>query len=374
MPAADLDVVALLTAKRDGQALDPADVRALVDGYTRGAVPDYQMSAFLMAAWLNGLGDAEAAALTDAMLHSGVVLDLGDLPGTKVDKHSTGGVGDTVSLVLAPLVAACGVPVPMVSGRGLGHTGGTLDKLEAIPGLRTDLALDAYRAQLADLGVVMIGQTDEMAPADRKLYALRDVTATVESIPLIAASIMSKKLAEGIDALVLDVKCGGGAFMQAEADARRLAETLVGIGTDAGVPTVARLTAMDAPLADAAGTWPEVREALAALKGQRMDTPLVDVTLALAGEMLALGGAAPSPDAGRATAEAALAGGDALARFRALVDAQGGDVLARLHTRRTARLGAFADALRAAVSLGDAAPPPAPLFLGRCTAEGWDAG
>jgi pyrimidine-nucleoside phosphorylase len=422
-------------------------VRALVDGYTRGAVPDYQMSAFLMAAWLNGLGDAEAAALTDAMLHSGVVLDLGDLPGTKVDKHSTGGVGDTVSLVLAPLVAACGVPVPMVSGRGLGHTGGTLDKLEAIPGLRTDLALDAYRAQLADLGVVMIGQTDEMAPADRKLYALRDVTATVESIPLIAASIMSKKLAEGIDALVLDVKCGGGAFMQAEADARRLAETLVGIGTDAGVPTVARLTAMDAPLADAAGTWPEVREALAALKGQRMDTPLVDVTLALAGEMLALGGAAPSPDAGRATAEAALAGGDALARFRALVDAQGGDVrvlddpdarpdtapaatveaeaagvvtaldaraigrlavalgagrrtkddavdptagvalavrvgdrvqpgdvLARLHTRRTARLGAFADALRAAVSLGDAAPPPAPLFLGRCTAEGWDAG
>ena len=448
MPAADLDVVALLTAKRDGRALAPADVGALVDGYTRGAVPDYQMSAFLMAAWLNGLADAEAAALTDAMLHSGVVLDLGDLPGTKVDKHSTGGVGDTVSLVLAPLVAACGVPVPMVSGRGLGHTGGTLDKLEAIPGLRTDLSLDAYRAQLADLGVVMIGQTDEMAPADRKLYALRDVTATVESIPLIAASIMSKKLAEGIDALVLDVKCGGGAFMQAEADARRLAETLVGIGRMRACLPWRASRPWTRPWPTPPGRGRRSVEALAALKGERMDAPLVDVTLALAGEMLALGGAAATPADGRATAEAALAGGDALARFRALVDAQGGDVrviddpsarpdtapaatveaeaagvvtaldaraigrlavalgagrrtkddavdptagvalavrvgdrvapgdaLACLHTRRTARLPAFADALRAAVTLGDAAPEaPAPLFLGRCTAEGWKAG
>uniref|UniRef100_UPI000AC566F6 thymidine phosphorylase n=1 Tax=Rhodothermus marinus TaxID=29549 RepID=UPI000AC566F6 len=225
------DVVELIITKRDGGHLAPDDLRWLVQAYTRGEVPDYQMSAFLMAAFIRGLNEAEMDALTDAMLHSGRVLDLSDLPGRKVDKHSTGGVGDKVSLILAPLVAACGVPVPMISGRGLGHTGGTLDKLESIPGLRTDLSIEAFRRQLRELGVVMIGQTDEIAPADRKLYALRDVTGTIESIPLIAASILSKKLAEGADALAFDVKCGRGAFMQQEADARRLAETLVGIAT-----------------------------------------------------------------------------------------------------------------------------------------------
>jgi pyrimidine-nucleoside phosphorylase len=445
--ADDLDVVALLAAKRDGAALDPADVRRLVDGYTRGAVPDYQMSAFLMAAYIRGLDDAEAAALTDAMLHSGRTFDLAGLDAPKVGKHSTGGVGDVVSLVLAPLVAACGVTVPKVSGRGLGHTGGTLDKLEAIPGFRVDLAPEAYKRQLADLGLAIIGQSDTLAPADRKLYALRDVTATVAFVPFIAASIMSKKLAEGLDALVLDVKCGRGAFMQTEAEARRLAETLVAIGTDHGVPTVALMTAMDAPLADAAGTWPEVAEAVAALRGERAEHPLTEVTLALAGEMLTLAGVAPTPDDGRAMAAEALSDGRALARFRAFVRAQGGEVralataggrddappavpvyaeragfvaaidaravghlavdlgagrrtkdddvdptagvalavrvgdrveegatLARLYTRHTHRTDAFAQALRAAVTLGDtAAPTPAPLVLGRCTADGWTA-
>jgi len=318
--------VSLIAAKRDGETLDPSDVRALVDAYTAGEVPDYQMSAFLMAAYLNGLTDPEAAALTDAMLHSGTVLDLSDLTGTKVDKHSTGGVGDKVSLILAPIVTACGVPVPMVSGRGLGHTGGTLDKLESIPGFRTDLSMDAYRQQIEDLGIVLIGQTDEMAPADQKLYALRDVTATVESIPLIAASIMSKKLAEGIDALVLDVKCGRGAFMKTEEDARELAETLVRIGEEHDVPTRALLTDMNVPLGRAVGNWPEVEESIECLQGEHADTPLMEVVIALAGEMLALGGVAETPDAGRIQAREAVADGSALDTFRRLVERQGGDV------------------------------------------------
>jgi pyrimidine-nucleoside phosphorylase len=279
-----------------------------------------------MAAFLNGLDDAEAAALTDAMLHSGTVLDLSDLPGTKVDKHSTGGVGDKVSLILAPIVAACGVPVPMISGRGLGHTGGTLDKLESIPGFRTDLSIEAYRKQIEDIGLVLIGQTDEMAPADRKLYALRDVTATVESIPLIAASIMSKKLAEGIDALVLDVKCGRGAFMKTDPDARLLAETLVAIGTEHDVPTVALLTGMDVPLGRAVGTWPEVAESIECLHGAHDDSDLMEVVYALAGEMLTLGGVAETPTDGREQAQAAVADGAALATFRTLVEAQNGDL------------------------------------------------
>ncbi|MDX1420664.1 MAG: thymidine phosphorylase [Rubricoccaceae bacterium] len=320
----------LILQKRDGEALDPDDVSALVAAYTAGAVPDYQMAAFLMAAFLRGLDEAEAAALTRAMLHSGEVLDLSDLPGTKVDKHSTGGVGDKVSLLLAPLVAACGVPVPMISGRGLGHTGGTLDKLEAIPGFDVNLSVEQYRRQLERIGVVMIGQTAEIAPADKKLYALRDVTGTVESIPLIAASIMSKKLAEGIDALVLDVKSGRGAFMKREADARRLAETLVGIGREFGKPTVALLTAMDAPLGRAIGNWPETAEATRVLRGE---TPaggpvpdLLEVTLALAGEMLCLGGVAGSPDEGRQRAQHALDAGLAFETWVELVDAQGGDL------------------------------------------------
>jgi len=322
----DLNPVALIAAKRDGQSLPPETLRHLIARYTAGDVPDYQMSAFLMAAFLNGLNREEAAALTDAMLHSGTVLDLSATPGTKVDKHSTGGVGDKVSLILAPIVASCGVPVPMVSGRGLGHTGGTLDKLESIPGFRTDLSLDEYKAQLDDIGIVLIGQTDEMAPADRKLYALRDVTATVESIPLIAASIMSKKLAEGIDALVLDVKCGRGAFMKTEADARRLAETLVGIGEEHGTETVALMTRMDVPLGRAVGNWPEVAESIACLRGEMDDCDLMQVTYALAGEMLHLGGVADTPKAGRAHAQQAVASGRALETLRTLVEAQDGDV------------------------------------------------
>ena len=321
-----LNPIALIASKRDGEALSPDAITALVDAYTAGDVPDYQMSAFLMASYLNGLSATEATALTDAMLHSGTVLDLSALPGTKVDKHSTGGVGDKVSLILAPIVAACGVPVPMISGRGLGHTGGTLDKLESIPGFRTDLSIDEYKAQLDDIGLVLIGQTEEMAPADRKLYALRDVTATVECIPLIAASIMSKKLAEGIDALVLDVKCGRGAFMKTEPDARTLAETLVSIGLDHDVPTVALLTDMNVPLGRAVGTWPEVAESIACLQGTHDDTDLMTVVYALAGEMLVLGGVADTPDDGRQQARQSVADGSALDTFRTLVDAQDGDL------------------------------------------------
>ncbi len=324
-----LNAVPLLVAKRDGHTLAPEDIRALVDAYTAGDVPDYQMAAFLMASFIRGLGPAEGVALMQAMLHSGQVLDLSDIPGLKVDKHSTGGVGDKVSIVLAPLVAACGVPVPMISGRGLGHTGGTLDKLEAIPGFDVNLDLAAYRRVLADVGTVMIGQTAEIAPADKKIYALRDVTGTVEAIPLIAASILSKKLAEGIDALVLDVKSGRGAFMTDEAQARLLAETLVQMATDAGTPTVALLTNMDVPLGRASGNGPETAEAIQILRG---DTPdgggcedVTDVTLALAGEMVCLGGKASTPEEGRALAQKALDDGSALEVFRRLVHAHGGD-------------------------------------------------
>ena len=321
----DLDPVQLIAAKRDGAKLSASDLDAFVDAYTDGAVPDYQMSAFLMAAYLNGLSPAEAAALTDAMLQSGTHIDLSDVPGVKVGKHSTGGVGDKVSLILVPLVASCGVPVAKLSGRGLGHTGGTLDKLESIPGFHSNLPVDAYRQQVTDVGGVIAGQTGEVAPADKKLYALRDVTATVDSIPLIAASIMSKKLAEGNDALVLDVKCGRGAFMTTEAEARTLAEMLVAIGAEHDTPVVAMMTNMDVPLGRAVGNWPEVREAIACLRGEHAEAPLMQIVRGLAGEMIALGGAAESPEAGRETARAALESGDALERFRRLVEAQGGN-------------------------------------------------
>lgn len=320
-----LNVVDLIVKKRDGHALQPDQIRALVDAYTRGDVPDYQMSAFLMAALLRGLDSVETFALTESMLCSGEVVDLSNVAGIKVDKHSTGGVGDKISLILAPIVSACGVPVPMISGRGLGFTGGTLDKLESISGFRTNLTTAAYRAQLEKLGIVMIGQTDQVAPADRSLYALRDVTGTVEFIPFIASSILSKKLAEGIDALVLDVKCGCGAFMRSERAARELAETLVRIAEHFGTRTVAWMTDMNVPLGRAVGNWPEIVESVHCLQGDIIDD-VMELTFTLAGEMIALGGKADSPEEGRRRAEEAVDSGTAFDTFRRLVSAQGGDV------------------------------------------------
>lgn len=325
-----MHVTDLILKKRDGDALSTAEIEWLIAAYTAESVPDYQMSAFLMAAFLKGMTDDEMGALTRSMLHSGEVLDLSDIPGLKVDKHSTGGVGDKISIPLAPIVAACGVPVPMISGRGLGHTGGTLDKLESIPGFSTSMDIPAYRRQLAEIGVVMIGQTDDIAPADRKLYALRDVTGTVEFIPFIAASILSKKLAEGIDALVLDVKFGSGAFMQEEAKARELAETMVRLGEQFGKRTVALLTDMNAPLGRGVGNWPEIVESIAILKGQASDD-VTGLTERLAAEMVVLGGRAGTLDEALEKVRAVIADGRAFNKFRELVTAQGGDVSAVDH-------------------------------------------
>ena len=311
-------VVDLIERKRDGRALTGPEIAGLIDAYARDIVPDYQMSALLMAIFINGLDPTELTAWTGAMLHSGDVLDMGDIPGVKVDKHSTGGVGDKISLPLAPLVAACGVRVPMVSGRGLGHTGGTLDKLESIPGFSTNQTVEQFRGLVAKLGVGLIGQTAEIAPADKRLYALRDVTGTVASIPLIASSIMSKKLAEGIDALVLDVKVGSGAFMRTEADARTLAKTMVKVGERMGKRVVALLTNMDQPLGRTVGNALEVRESIDLLHGEGpADTRAL--TLALARVMLELAGLDP------ADAEVAMDDGRGLERFRQIIAAQGGD-------------------------------------------------
>jgi pyrimidine-nucleoside phosphorylase len=296
----------------------------LVNGYVRGTIPDYQMSAFLMAVYFRGMDFEETTQLTEIMLNSGKVLDLTSIPGVKVDKHSTGGVGDKISLILAPLVAACGVPVPMISGRGLGHTGGTLDKLESIPGFRTNLSLDEYRKQISEIGVVMIGQTDDLAPADRRMYALRDVTATVESIPLIAASIMSKKLAEGADGLVFDVKTGRGAFMEKYDDAVELAKTLVTIGSKSGKKALSFVTDMSQPLGHAVGNWVEVAEAIECLHGQGPDD-LIELTCTLAGAMLKLGGKADTIRQGVEESKKTLASGRAFEKFLQLVGMQGGD-------------------------------------------------
>jgi pyrimidine-nucleoside phosphorylase len=316
--------VDIIRKKRDGQPLDRAEVEALVAAATNGSWPDYQLSALLMAVVLRGMNDDETSWLTGAMVHSGTRLDWADLPGPKVDKHSTGGVGDKTSLVLAPLAAACGVVVPMMSGRGLGHTGGTLDKLEAIPGFRVGLSLDEFRAALRSVGCALIGQTKEIAPADKVLYALRDVTATVESIPLITASILSKKIAEGIEGLVMDVKCGRGAFMKTREDARKLAETLVAIGNAQGVRTEALLTAMDVPLGRAVGNSLEVLEALETLKG-RGPRDLEMLSVFLASRMLLLAGAADTGEAAQQRVRDALKSGQGLEKFRQVIATQGGD-------------------------------------------------
>jgi len=320
-----INIIDILTAKRDGETLSTEAIQWLVDAYTHGHVTDYQMSAFLMAAFIRGMNDAETQTLTRAMLYSGEVLDLSDLPGIKVDKHSTGGVGDKISLPLAPIVAACGVPVPMISGRGLGHSGGTLDKLEAIPGFNVNLSIPEYRRQLQQNGLVLIGQTPEIAPADRKLYALRDVTGTVPFIPFIASSIMSKKLAEGIDALVLDVKCGRGAFMQTVPEAEKLAQTLVEIGEAFGKPTVGWITNMNVPLGQAVGNWLEVEESVRCLKGEEV-SEVMELTYTLASEMLCLGGVAETPEKGMVMAREVVENGKAFEKFLQIVQSQGGDI------------------------------------------------
>jgi pyrimidine-nucleoside phosphorylase len=317
-------LVELIAQKRDGDRLSDAQIARIVDSFGDGELADYQMSAWLMAVFFRGMDDQETVALTHAMLRSGDVLDLGDVPGVKVDKHSTGGVGDKVSIALAPLVAACGVPVPMVSGRGLGHTGGTLDKLEAIPGFSVTLDVDAFRTIVREVGTCMIGQTSRIAPADKRIYALRDVTATVESIPLIVASILSKKLAEGIDALVLDVKVGRGAFMKTEARARELAETLVRVGKAAGKQVVALLTDMSAPLGRAVGNAIETREAIQILHGHG-PSDLVACTYALGVEMLRLGGVASSDADAQARLDHAIVSGKAIEVMERMIAAQGGD-------------------------------------------------
>ena len=283
-----MNVVEIIRKKRNGEELTSDEMRFVIDGYVRGAVPDYQVSSFLMATFFRGMTKSETAEFTRLMLHSGDVVDLSGIPGVKVDKHSTGGVGDKISLPLAPIVAACGVPVPMISGRGLGHTGGTLDKLEAIPGFNTGLSIDDYKKVIAEIGLVMIGQTKEIAPADKKMYALRDVTATVECIPLIAGSIMSKKLAEGIDALVLDVKTGRGAFMQTYEKSVELATALVGIGTSFGKETVGFITDMNQPLGYAIGNWTEVVESVECLQGGG-PADVMELTYVLGGAMVMLG-------------------------------------------------------------------------------------
>jgi pyrimidine-nucleoside phosphorylase len=317
--------VDILRKKRDGGRLDDDEIDAFVRGVSDRSWPDYQASALLMAIVLRGMDSGETAHLTRAMVASGVRLDFSDLPGPKVDKHSTGGVGDKTSLILAPLVAACDVYVPMMSGRGLGHTGGTLDKLESIPGFRVHLSLDEFRTTLKDIGCALIGATKEIAPADRILYALRDVTATVESIPLITASILSKKVAEGIDALVMDVKCGNGAFMKTFADARALARSLVDNGNANGVKTEAVITRMEAPLGRAVGNALEVQECIDILNGSIKTGELRELSLDLAARMVLIAGKAADLADARGRIDSALSSGRGLETFRRIIERQGGD-------------------------------------------------
>jgi pyrimidine-nucleoside phosphorylase/thymidine phosphorylase len=316
--------VDLIQRKRDGEELAPEEIEFLVEGYTNGDIPDYQMSSFLMAVFFSGMSDREVSRLTECMLRSGDTVDLSSIPGVKVDKHSTGGVGDKTSLIVAPLAAAAGVVVPMMSGRALGHTGGTLDKLESIPGFRTSLTAEEFEKQLSELGLCFIGQTDRLAPADRKLYALRDVTATVESIPLISSSIMSKKLAEGVDALVLDVKVGSGAFMKKQVDARRLAQMMVGIGRRMDKRVQALITDMSQPLGYAVGNALEVMEASQTLQNAG-PTDLTKLSIELAARMIFLGKKAASLEDARRLAEEKLVDGSGYKKFKQVVAAQGGN-------------------------------------------------
>jgi pyrimidine-nucleoside phosphorylase len=331
----------LIKKKRNGAAHAPAEISFLIDSYSRGSLPDYQMAAWLMAVYFSGMSAEETAVLTEAMLHSGRQLDFSSLGSIAVDKHSTGGVGDKTSMILAPLVAAAGVHVPMIAGRGLGHTGGTLDKLEAIPGFRVGLSLDEFDQQVRTLGVAIIGQTEEICPADKKIYALRDVTATVESLPLICASIMSKKLAEGIGALVLDVKYGSGAFMKTPAQALELAEKLMAIGTAHGKKVAALITSMEQPLGRFIGNSLEMGECIAILKNEKYLTrgpedfsDTTELTLELASYMIWLGGKAKSAQEGLLLARQVLATGKAFAMFEKMCRAQGGD-LSKIPVART---------------------------------------
>ena len=314
----------IIRAKRDGNELTAEELEFFVRGFTDGSIAEIQAAAWAMAVFLRGMTRAETVALTLAMRDSGRVLDWPDLPAPVLDKHSTGGIGDKVSLVLAPVLAACGAYVPMLSGRGLGHTGGTLDKLESIPGYQTQPSLDRLRAVVRAAGCAIIGQTDDLAPADRRLYAIRDVTATVESIPLITASILAKKLAAGLHGLVMDVKCGSGAFMPSIDQARELARTIVGVARGAGLPATALITDMGQCLGHTAGNALEVAECIAMLRGEPTESRLEELILELCGEALALGGLAADPPAGRQAAAAALASGAAAERFAAMVHGLGG--------------------------------------------------
>lgn len=314
----------IIEKKRDRKELTRDEIAFLIRGYTRDEIPDYQMAAWLMAGFLNGLTEAETQTLVEEMLYSGIVLEHDHIPAPKVDKHSTGGVGDKTSLVIAPVAAACGVAVPMISGRALAHTGGTLDKLEAIPGFRTALSLQEFREVLKRCGLALIGQTKEIAPADRKLYALRDLTATVPFRPFICASIMSKKLAEGIDGLVLDVKSGNGAFMRDFDDARKLAEMLAGVGRRMGKRVVGLITDMNQPLGRWIGNAVETFEAIECLRGN-LEGDFAELCLELAAQMLIVGGIEEDPARARARAQAAITSGEALDRLRAVIEAQAGD-------------------------------------------------
>ncbi len=316
--------VDLIHRKREGEELAPEEIKFLIDGYTRGEIPDYQASAFLMAVCYTGMTDREVSALTESMLASGETMDLSEIPGIKVDKHSTGGVGDKTSLIAAPLAAAAGVVVPMISGRGLGHTGGTLDKLESIPGFRTNLSSSEFLSQLKRTGLVIVGQSNELVPADGKLYALRDATATVESIPLMASSIMSKKLAEGVDALILDVKVGAGAFMKKQLEARRLAQMMVGIGRRMNKRVQALITDMSQPLGFAIGNALEIMEVSQTLQNSG-PVDLTRLSIELAARMIHLGKVANSLEEARQIAEAKLLDGSGYRKFKEVIGAQGGE-------------------------------------------------